>query len=353
MYRVSISKIILCCILIIINGCGLASSSGPLPESDHPYLNDFDHTWIKKEPGAPQIRLHFENLKLAKDEGFFPLAVDKLILLDKYDNELVTYGGYSESYFGFEKQDFWTDWYAGDTLKVKLVTDSSGTDYGFKIDKIENRTGASTSTNSLPESDHPYASNFKYTWPAIISEPGTARMQIHFENLDLSDKDELVIYDKYGKVIETYSGLLGRGYEKKDFSTKFFPGDTLKVELITNGEGASYGFKIDKIETRLDETNSNSEVDINSSETTNSIEVPEPSTGEKYSFDTTSSKIYNIINNNYEVIHISNENGKISIFDVQLFGIPKPILEHPIASLISGITAIIGSIAFIIAKLGE
>lgn len=349
MNRVLISKIILSCLLIIINGCTIALSSEYLPESDHPYLNDFEHTWIIKEPGAPQIRLHFEDLELAKDEGFFPLATDKLILLDKYDNELMTYGGYSESYLGFKEQDFWTDWYTGDTLKVKLVTDSSGREYGFKIDKIETRTSASTSTNSLPESDHPYASNFKYTWPTIISEPDTAKMQIHFENLDLSDKDKLVIYDKYGEVIKTYSGLLGRGFKEKNFVTPWFTGDTLKVELITNGEGASYGFKIDKIDTRLDETNSVSEININNSETPKSEEIPESSNGEKTTIEATSSKIYNVAN--YNIISIYN-NGKIIILE-QLFEVSKPIGKHPIINLLSGVAIITGIIAFIRNKFGK
>ena len=124
MSRIYVLKIVFCCLLLLINGCISASSSESLPESNHPYSNNFEYTWPDiSESGANQIRFHFENLELA--------ASDKLILYDKYDNKLVTYDRWDSG------KDFWTEWYTGDIIKVKLVTDNSGTDYGFKIDKGE------------------------------------------------------------------------------------------------------------------------------------------------------------------------------------------------------------------------
>lgn len=264
MYRVLVSKIILCCILIIINGCAIASSSD-LIESNHSYSDDFDYTWVEEDLGASQIRLHFEYLKFAKDDGLLPLDFDKLILMDKYGTVLKTYG----SYFGLQEQDFWTDWYTGDTLQVKILTDSSGTDYGFKIDKAENRTGIDTPNDPLPESHHDYASNFKSTWPDI-SEPGAARIRIHFEKLDLSDTDKIVIYDKYGEEFATYSSFFGLGKKDKDFWTEWCPGDTLKVELETNYEGTGYGFKIDDVDARPGPNNTYEQVNL---KTSDNIEV--------------------------------------------------------------------------------
>ncbi|AKB24521.1 hypothetical protein MSMTP_1052 [Methanosarcina sp. MTP4] len=234
MSRVSIISIILCCLLITINGCTSASAAESLPESDHPYSNNFEDTWPDiSKPGATEIRLHFESLDLA--------SYDKLILYDKYDNKLVTYDR------GDSNKDFWTAWYTGDTLKVKLVTDNSDTDYGFKIDKVENRSDVCISGNSLAESYHPYSNNFEYKWPDI-TEPGVTEIRLHFENLDLASYDKLILYDKYDNGLVVYDFH----DSNKDFWTAWYTGDTLKVKLVTDNSNTDYGFKIDKLEHRSD-----------------------------------------------------------------------------------------------------
>jgi PKD repeat protein len=57
---------------------------------------------------------------------------DYLSILDNDGNKLAYYHGINE-------KDYWTPWYTGDTLKVRLETDGSGTAYGFKIDKVETK----------------------------------------------------------------------------------------------------------------------------------------------------------------------------------------------------------------------
>ena len=211
-------------------------SNSSLPESYHPYANNFVYKWPDiSKPGATQIRIHFESLNLAD-------TYDKLILYDKYDNELVTYSRFQSG------NDFWTKWYTGDTLKVKLITGNSGTAYGFKIDEVEGRSDMCISNSSLPESYHPYANNFVYKWPDI-SKPGATQIRIHFESLNLADTyDKLILYDKYDNELVTYS----RFQSGNDFWTKWYTGDTLKVKLITGNSGTAYGFKIDKGEIKND-----------------------------------------------------------------------------------------------------
>jgi hypothetical protein len=320
MHRISFLKIILCCLLIIVSGCILASSE-PLPESVHPYSNDFEQTWPPiQSDGATQIRLHFDSLKLARVDG--PSSRnDKLILSDKYGEKLKTY----ESVFGVDEHDFWTDWYETDTLNVTLDTDSSGTDYGFKIDKKETRMGVSSSPKSLPESDHPYASHYNYTWPAIVSnKPGTSQIQIHFEYLDLSDEDKLVIYNKYGNIVETYPSWFTSG-KKNNFWTKLYQGDELKVELLTSDEGTSNGFKIDDKKT-LDEPN-NPSLNSNNSETTKTKKIPESSSGKQSTPGTASSQTNKetTINNYNSIILIPVKDGKI--FDIHFVEITNQILQ--------------------------
>lgn len=309
MYRTLVPRIILCCLLINAIGCTLASSSESLPESDHPYLNYFEKTWIIEEPGAQQIRLHFENLDLAKDEGIFPHGYDKLIILDKYYNELTTYGSRS----GFTKTDFWTDWYTGDTLIVKLVTDDSGAGYGFKIDDKGIRTGVGTYNNSLYESDHPYANNLEYTFPIYTN--GSTKIRIHFEKLELAKDegifphsyDKLIILDKYGNELAKYGEHFG--FERHDFWTEWFTGDTFIVKLVTDDSGTGDGFKIDKLDPRQEEDNHLIRGNT-SSGTIGSIEVSELRIGNKASSEATSSQT-----NNYPFSNINVD----KIFEISLF----------------------------------
>jgi hypothetical protein len=145
MSRRSITKVVLCFLLIIINGCTPALSSQSLAESDHPYANDIDKKWTVSEPGASEIRLHFKDLQLAKydSDGY-----DKVLILDRFDNVVETYGGYS----GVNSQDFWTDWYKGDKLTIELVTDKTRPCYGFVVDQKDFKIDGNSSENVDPNS---------------------------------------------------------------------------------------------------------------------------------------------------------------------------------------------------------
>ena len=131
------------CLLISFPTTAIASTDN-LIESGHPYANNFQYTWPAiTEPGATQMKLHFSKLELATDASYG----DKLILSDEEGKELKTYTHYDTG------DDFWTEWYTGDTLKVKLTTNGFSTAYGFKIDQVDTRNApASTPTeNSMSD----------------------------------------------------------------------------------------------------------------------------------------------------------------------------------------------------------
>ena len=71
------------------------------------------------------MRLHFTKLELGSG--------DYLYIYDKDNQRLTRYDSYDDS------ADMWTDWYTGDTLKIKLKTNSSRTAYGFLIDQKETK----------------------------------------------------------------------------------------------------------------------------------------------------------------------------------------------------------------------
>ncbi|AKB48423.1 hypothetical protein MSKOL_2646 [Methanosarcina sp. Kolksee] len=145
MSRISIIMVILCFLLIIINGCLPALSSGDLPiESDHPYSNNEKKTWIINRSGVDEMKLHFEYIRLAPSDDPNYYNWDRIIISDKYDNVLAIYegivGGPSMVPLATSNaKDIWTSWYPEDTIKVTLVTNEEGFDDGFKIDDVQTR----------------------------------------------------------------------------------------------------------------------------------------------------------------------------------------------------------------------
>ncbi len=201
-----------------------------LAESYHPYANNYKNTWTISESGVSEIRLHF-----TKRELEYP---DELKVLDKDGNRLETYTYHDN------REDVWSEWYTGDTLKLELETDSSETAYGFAVDKIETRGEAPEPSSYVVESFHPYANNYKNTW--TISESGVSEIRLHFTKRELEYPDELKVLDKDGNRLETYTYHDNR----EDVWSEWYTGDTLKLELETDSSETAYGFAVDKIETR-------------------------------------------------------------------------------------------------------
>jgi len=242
MSKAPVIKIILCFTLIIINGCMPALSAQSLPESNHPYTNGLNEGWPIVKSNATEMRLHFKFIDLNSN--------DILTLYDESGHELKSYN----KVFSLEDHEKgWTEWYATNTVVVKLVTDSSGTDQGFKIDDIEIRTNKSLSDNP-PESYHPYANNFYYKWPPIVRSNAT-EMRLHFKFIDLNSHDILTLYDGFGRKLKSYNSGFTLSYNKEDNWTEWYPTDRISVELITDNSETASGFKIDKVQSSNVEPN--------------------------------------------------------------------------------------------------
>ncbi len=209
-------------------------------ESKHPYANNYTYTWEISEPGAHQMRLHFDKLSLAKE--------DTLRIYDELGRQLARYP--SSFYLSYDNTDFWTAWQTTDTLLVELTTDSRYTSYGFLIDKVECRDEKIPPTEHRAESYHPYANNYKHTWK--ISEPGANQMRLHFDKLSLAKEDTLTIYDDLGRQLARYPSSFYLSYDNTDFWTAWQTTDTCWVTLVTDGQSTSYGFLIDKVDCRYE-----------------------------------------------------------------------------------------------------
>jgi thermitase len=88
-------------------------------ESAHPYANGSDQEWVIEHPGATFIRVRFE--KLALEEGYDSLEVRSGT------------GEVIDTISGTPADGTWSESVPGDKVILKLKTDSSVSEYGFKV----------------------------------------------------------------------------------------------------------------------------------------------------------------------------------------------------------------------------
>ena len=97
-------------------------------ESPHNYANNYDNTWTITKSGAEWIKVHFEKYDVERRYDYIYL----------YDANGVQKASYSST----NRYNVWSVEIPGDTVYVRLKTDSSVTRWGFKIDQIEFEAGA-------------------------------------------------------------------------------------------------------------------------------------------------------------------------------------------------------------------
>lgn len=96
-------------------------------QSAHPYTNNFDYTWTITKSGATQIRVHFTKIDTERNYDF--------VYVYNYANAQL------HKLSGLYSSGGWSAWSYGETIKVRLDTDYSVTDWGFAIDQIEYEGG--------------------------------------------------------------------------------------------------------------------------------------------------------------------------------------------------------------------
>ncbi|MFA6461992.1 MAG: S8 family serine peptidase [Candidatus Woesearchaeota archaeon] len=95
-------------------------------ESDHPYANNFDHTWTITQENYTNIAVHFSYIHLEQTSGQGD-TLDRVYVYDQYNRTLAIYKGSLE--------DIWTPSGEGNTIYVRLVSDESVVLNGFVIDQ--------------------------------------------------------------------------------------------------------------------------------------------------------------------------------------------------------------------------
>ncbi len=112
----------------------LATTESYSLESPHPYDNNYDRNWTITKSGAVRIRVHFYRIDVES-------TYDHVYVYDYAGTQLNDFVG---SY-----TDTWSLWSDGPSIRVRLKTDGSVTNWGFGIDQIEYETSNSTTTTSV------------------------------------------------------------------------------------------------------------------------------------------------------------------------------------------------------------
>lgn len=93
----------------------------PVPytlESAHPYGNSVDQTWTIQQTGAKYLRINFLNISIEP-------TYDHLYITDETGRQVAHYSQRDLTNVTVEV--------AGSTANIRLTSDSSVTEYGFKI----------------------------------------------------------------------------------------------------------------------------------------------------------------------------------------------------------------------------
>jgi subtilisin family serine protease len=98
-------------------------------ESTHNYADDYNNTWKINYSGFVNISVHFVNISTESQ-------YDYIIIYDGQNQTVAVYSG--------DHADVWSPSVVGDTLYVRLVSDSNTNSYGFYIDQILNGTANTT-----------------------------------------------------------------------------------------------------------------------------------------------------------------------------------------------------------------
>lgn len=191
------------------------------PQSEHPYQNNTDRTWIIKRSGAERIMVTFSDDTYVEDEYDFICIYDA-------DNNLI--GEYTGLALNGKTISADTD-----EIIIRLISDSGINDYGFKVTGVE-------AEYIYPQSFHNYAPNSDLYWE--IKRSGA-------ECIDVTFSEETYVEDGFDYISIYYSdGELFGEYTGSELAGKTISvgGDRVTIRLVSDTSFEEYGFKVTDIE---------------------------------------------------------------------------------------------------------
>lgn len=200
-----------------------------LPESAHPYANNFDSSWSYTLPGNPSaIDVRFDPQTYVEWDYDF-------IHVMSGDGTPVSGSPFTGNDLGGR-----TIRVQGSTVRIRLTSDVSDTGYGFRLISINAATGSSV-PQELPESSHPYADSYYGTWRYIVGGNPSA--------IDVTFSADTFVEKDYDYIYITDSGY--NQVEGSPFTGNSLAGRTIRVtgvgvwiELQSDDSVNGYGFKV-------------------------------------------------------------------------------------------------------------
>lgn len=197
-------------------------------ENPHPYPDYCNETWLIQHSNAMYVRMHFAYIETESEW-------DHIYVRDKSGTVLNDFSG--------NFSDIWSTWAQTDTLQIHLTSDSSIAYRGFVADKLE-WIASPSSTQKEPiniESPHSYPNNYNETW--TITRSDALWMRVHFARINTERKyDNVYVKDHRGVILDIFTG------DHENVWSKWIPGNSLQIQLITDYDTTSDGFVADQIE---------------------------------------------------------------------------------------------------------
>jgi len=153
------------------------------PASAHPYANNVDSTWTFTQPGNPSsIDVTFGRMEVES-------CCDHIYVMDKNGTNI------SGSPFTGTTLAFATKTVSGDTVEIRLTSDSSVTYWGFDVAKVTG-SGGTPLTTSITSPEHGSAvSGTARVTATASSDVGVAKIEIYIDGtLATSAASPMVAY---------------------------------------------------------------------------------------------------------------------------------------------------------------
>jgi hypothetical protein len=198
----------------------------PIVESMHPYANNTDETWlIFNDTGDNAASIHFSLIEI---EDY----VDRIELLDQND-AMVQRIDTSQS-------DLMSAPVPGPVIKIRLLSDTSDTAWGFAVDYIE---GADNP--AFAYSPHPYENNLNEVQWVFNDEENAPATRVIFSHLALEENvDYVILSGKDGTPHQWITGAYPAG-----LTSNAIPGAAVQVQLVTDSSVTDWGYNVSGVAT--------------------------------------------------------------------------------------------------------
>jgi len=200
-----------------------------LPESSHPTSSRADTSWSYTLAGNPSsIDVAFDPRTYVEED------YDYIYVMDGNGNNV------EGSPFTGDLLAGRTIRISGATVRIRLTTDGSVNEFGFRMLSVNAASGA-VASSPLPESPHPYDNDYHGGWAyTLAGDPSAIDVTFDARTKVEADYDYIYVTDGDGNDVgdSPYTGTELAG------KTIRVQGDTVRVILESDGSATDFGYQV-------------------------------------------------------------------------------------------------------------